>query len=561
MPDSRPHFRPGPTRRRFLASSAFAAAATVGATPLLSACGGGGGTGGEEGRASAEELASILPTYRESEVAVAPDIPSENGSSPGYTSWIPDGELGVSVPEPPGNGGRYTAMTPLWGTPPGSGNAFWTAMDEAIGVSIDWQTQDGNTYGEKLGAVLAGSDLPDLVCVPGWELTGQIPQAISSRFADLGPYLSGDKVLDYPNLAAIPTAAWQPAVFGGALRGLPMPGAPIGGVVPYYRQDIFEANGWSAPTDAEEFLDFCKDVTAPSSRVWACEDMKWTAFIVHGVLPEKPNYFARGEDGRLINRYETDAYLEALEWTRKLFAAGVVHPDAVAVSGDSVQRFTAGEVLMFNTGDGAWHNTVVEQRSANPDFRMNAFDFFGVNGQDPIVWTANGSGIWTFVNKNLSEDRIREVLQIANFTAAPYGTRENRLRTYGIEGTHYTVENGLPVRTSQGEREVVPETYTFICTPGHHIALPDTPEVVTDWTSWQQRNLAFAREPLFFGRQVQEPARLASINDGFEDLEDDVVRGRQSLRDMQNAVAEWRRNGGDQLRDFYQGLLDEEEGA
>ncbi|MEO3751353.1 hypothetical protein [Streptomyces sp. B6B3] len=40
-----------------------------------------------------------------------------------------------------------------------------------------------------------------------------------------------------------------------------------------------------------------------------------------------------------------------------------------------------------------------------------------------------------------------------------------------------------------------------------------------------------------------------------------MVRGRRSLRDLRNAVDDWRRNGGDELRDFYQRLLDEDGGA
>src|SRR5690606_23600888 len=145
---------------------------------------------------------SLVPTYRAADLTVEPDIPSRNGSSPGFTRWIPTDELDTTVPKPRGNGGRFTIMSPLWGTPPRPGNDYWTAMDEAIGVRVTWQIQDGNTYGEKLGAVLAGSEIPDLVVIPDWEMSGQIPQAITSRFADLGPFLSGDRVLDYPNLAA-----------------------------------------------------------------------------------------------------------------------------------------------------------------------------------------------------------------------------------------------------------------------------------------------------------------------------------------------------------------------
>jgi putative aldouronate transport system substrate-binding protein len=555
-----PNSRTGPGRRTFLASTAVASAA-VGGLPLLSACGG-EGSGGQEGRVSEDELKTILPTYQASDAAVEPDIAVENGSSPGYTRWIPQEELGVSVPEPQGSGGRFTAMTPLWGTPPEAGNPYWQAMDEAIGVRMNWQTQDGNTYGEKLAATLAGSEIPDLVCIPDWEFDGQIPQAVSSRFADLGPYLSGDKVLDYPNLAAIPTEAWQASVFGGALRGLPMPqNSKNGGTLLFYRQDIFDANGWTQqPTNAQEFYDFCVDITNARDRVWAIDDPKWFAQRIHGVLPDKPLYWRR-ENGRLINRVETEEYLEALEWTRTLYEAEVVHPDAVAASGDQTVRFAAGECLMYIQGEGSWYGTAAEQRATNPDFRMNAMDYFAPDGGDPVLWARNGASIWTFVNKNLPEDRIREALQIANFTAAPYGTVEHRLRDYGSEGTHYTMEDGLPVRTEQGNVEVIPATYVFICSAEAVVATPDLPQVAEDMTAWQKRNGPFVQEPIFIGRQVQEPARLANLSDGFEDLEDDFVRGRQSIRDMRNAVDEWRRNGGDELRDFYQQLLDEGEGA
>jgi len=549
--------RCGPSRSSFLASTAVATAA-VGGIPLLSACSG-EGSGGQEGRVSEDELKSILPTYQESDVAVDPDIAIENGSSPGYTRWIPQEELGVSVPDPRGSG-EFNAMTPLWGTPPRPGNPFWNAMDEAIGVKMNWQVQDGNVYGEKLAATLASSDIPDLVCIPDWEFQGQIPQAISSRFADLGPFLSGDKVLDYPNLAAIPTEAWQPSVFGGALRGLPMPANPNSGVLLYYRQDIFDANGWTQPRSAQEFYDFCVEITNARDRVWAIDDPKWFAQRMHGVLPDKPLYWRR-ENGRLINRVETEEYIEALEWTRTLYEAEVVHPDAIAATGDANVRFAAGECLMYIQGEGNWYGTVAEQRATNPDFHMNAMDYFAPDGGDPVLWNRNGASIWTFVNKNLSKDRIREVLEVANFTAAPYGTVEQRLKQYGIEGTHYSLEDGLPVRTEKGNVEVVPETYTFICSPQSFVAHPDLPQVVEDFTSWQKRNNSFSQDPIFIGRQVQEPARLANLSDAFEDLEDDVVRGRQSIRDFRNAVDEWRSAGGDELRDFYQKLLDEGDGA
>ena len=120
-------------------------------------------------------------------------------------------------------------------------------MNALIGVDVVWQNQDGNTYDQKLGAVLASSDVPDVVVVPGWNMTGKIPSAIISKFADLGPYLSGDAVKEYPNLAAIPTDAWQRSIFGGKLLGLPQPAPYVTGIVPLYRKDIFDKEGYQSP--------------------------------------------------------------------------------------------------------------------------------------------------------------------------------------------------------------------------------------------------------------------------------------------------------------------------
>ncbi|MTE21238.1 extracellular solute-binding protein [Streptomyces sp. TRM43335] len=543
-----------PSRRTFLASTAVAAA-VVGGVPLLSACSSEGGGGGKGGTTTKKDAAKLLPTYRASRV-VEPDIPSENGSRPGFTGKAePYAQLPASVPEKLGKGGKVTIMSPLWGTPPKKDCAYYRAVDEATGVTVDWQTQDGNTYGEKLGAVLASSGIPDMVVIPSWEMQGKIPSAIDSRFADLGSYLSGDNVEKYPNLAAIPTEAWRMSIFSGKLKGLPLPSGAVDIVIPYYRQDIFEDKGWEVPTSAQGFMDLAKEITAPRAKVWACEDMKWTAFNVFGALPDKP-YCWEWQGEKLVHRIETDNYLEALEWTRKLYAAGVVHPDAMAVRGDAGTRFTAGQSMMTNDGNAKWYGWTFEQREQNPDFRVSGMDIFGHDGGDPRLYFANPAGIWAFVNRKASKETVEECLAIANFAAAPYGTRENRLVRYGVEGTHYTLEDGVPTKTPQGVTETQ-DTYFFTAGSEAVAAFPDYPQIVRDWCAWQQRMGAFMKKPLLYGMQVREPNRWANLGDQFEDLEDDVVRGRKKISDMQRAIEDWRKAGGDELRDWYRKLIDE----
>jgi putative aldouronate transport system substrate-binding protein len=553
-----PNAASGPSRRKFLASTAVATAAVAGGMPLLSACGGSDG-GSRDGTTSGKDAKKLLPAYVASNV-VTPDIPSKNGSAIGFTGKLDLADLKTSVPKKLGKGGKVTVMSPFWGSPPKADNAYYRAMNDLIGVDVVWQNQDGNTYDQKLGAVLASSEVPDVVVVPGWNMTGKIPSAIIGKFADLGPYLSGDAVKDFPNLAAIPTDAWQRSIFGGKLRGLPMPSSYVTGIVPLYRQDIFEKEGYEVPRSCDEFMALAKDATNARAKRWACLDMKWTAFNAFGVLSGNEKSLGWNEvDGKLVYRIETDEYLEALEWTRKLFAAGVVHPDAnlgKSNATDPGPKFAAGEFLIYNQDSSQWWSRTAEQATQNPQFKIWGMDIFGHDGGDPTLWAQNPAGIFAFVNKEASEAVIRDVLAVANVTAAPYGTKEYMATNYGVEGTHYTVEDGVPTKTDQGNIDVM-NAYVMVASPAATIAHPDFPEVARGQVEWQQRMGAFTKKPAFYGMQITEPARYTNLSNDFEQLEDDIIRGRKKIGDMQQAVSDWRSKGGDKLRDWYKKLLDE----
>ncbi|MGY5055773.1 extracellular solute-binding protein [Streptomyces sp. 900105755] len=547
----------GPSRRTFLASTAVATAAVAGGMPLLAACGASdSGSGG--GSSAGKGAQKLLPAYVAGSV-VTPDIPSKNGSAIGFTGKLDLATLKTSVPKKLGKGGKVTVMSPFWGSPPKQDNPYYDAMNDMIGVDVEWQNQDGNTYDQKLGAVLASSDVPDVVVIPNWNMGGKIPTAIISKFADLGPYLSGDRVKDYPNLAAVPTDAWRRCIFGGKLRGLPMPSSYVTNIVPLYRKDIFDKEGYEVPRSAAEFLSLAKEITNAKARRWACMDMKWTAWQMFGVLSgsEKPLGWNL-VDGKLINRIETDEYLEALEWTRKLFAAGVVHPDAMLGKNapDAGPKFAAGEFLIYPNDISQWWSRTAEQATQNPDFKIWGMDVYGHDGGNPQVWAEQPAGIFAFVNKKASASVIHDVLAVANTTAAPYGTKEYMATNYGVEGTHYTVKNGVPTKTTRGNNEVI-NAYVMIASPAATIAHPDFPDVAKAQVEWQQRMGSFTRKSSFFGQMITEPSRYTNLMDDFETLEDDVTRGRKKISDVQQAVAEWKSKGGDKLRDWYQKLLDD----
>lgn len=542
-----------PSRRSFLASTAVAAAAVAGGMPLLTACGG-SESKDREGTTSGKAADKLLPAFVASTHA-KPDIASKNGSAAGYTGKVELASLAASVAKPLGTGAPVKIMSPFWGSPPKAGCAYYTALDKAAGTKVTWQNQDGNTYGQKLGAVLASSSIPDMVVVPSWELVGKISNAVTAKFMDLGPYLAGDKVKKYPNLAAIPSDSWKMGIFGGALRGIPMPTASATFNIAYYRKDIFDKKGYEVPKSPDEFLSWAKEATSAKAKVYACGDMSWTAFNVFGVRPSGSLGWHIGDDGKLTYRIEQPEYLEALEWVRKIFDAGVVHPDDKARSGDAGQRFGAGQILMYNMDMSAWYGKTAEQAASNPDFEIEAMDIFGPDGKDPQLWASQPANIWSLIRKGASKETVENALAAANFAAAPYGTKERMLVDYGIEGTHYKVKDGVPVKTDQGNQEVI-NAWVMLAAPAPYFAHPDYPDVARKQVEWEQRMGAFMKKTSTYGMNIVEPTRYANLSSQFEQLEIDYVRGNKKLSDVQQAVATWKSSGGDKLRDWYKKLID-----
>lgn len=163
-----------PSRRSFLATGAVAAVAVVGGVPLLAACGGSGsGSGSKEGTTTGKALKKVVPSYAPLNL-VQPDVASVNGSSPGFTK-LPD-PLVVSVKSVPGKGSSFRVMTPLWGTVPKKNNPYYAAVNKAVGAKLNFDPQDGNTYQDKIGAVLMRLGHPGRHDHPRLEHAGADPQ-------------------------------------------------------------------------------------------------------------------------------------------------------------------------------------------------------------------------------------------------------------------------------------------------------------------------------------------------------------------------------------------------
>ncbi len=542
----------GDTSRRTFISllGAGAAAAAGGAT--LTGCSNGGSGSSTTGRAETEDkLSGLLPKYTPYE-PVKPDLPGANGASPGFSHYPT--ELKRAVPDKMVPSGKeVSAITPLWSAiPPGLGkNSYFEANNERIGAPIRFNILNGNDYGDKLGPILAAGNVPELLCIPGWNISSltRFGQAADKLFEDLTPHLAGDNVSAYPMLANLPTRAWAYGVWNHQLKAVPFPSDGFPWMM-MYRKDILDQLGAEPPKNADDLLALGKQLTDAKAGRWAFGSVADEIHRAFGV----PGRWIKDPSGKLVNKIETPQLEESVAFIRRLFQSGYVHPQVVANAGED-GLFEGGKYLIRQNGLGGWVGSLLQQQTVNPKYNPQPVMPFAHDGGTPITWGGDPAGIFTFVKKGLGADRVKELLGVMNYTSAPFGTEEYQLYTYGVEGKHYTKQpSGAPKLTTLGQKEVA-VTYTFLGGRPTAITESEYPGYVQSMSAWQNAAAKVREKNLFEGIRVEEPAKMAALNQPFDDALQDIYRGRKPVSYLKTAIKQWQDNGGNEGRDFYAKVL------
>jgi len=530
----------GFSRRGFLGLSF----ASLGAF-ALAACSTGGTSVGAGG--TVEDIRALLPDYNPFTLA-EPAFPSVDGSTAGFTEWPKP--LADGTTRKPGNGSTFTAIAAVYSIIPPSvdSNSYYQALNDAIGARIELQPSDSGEYEAKLQAVLASPrDVPDWVVIPSSLALPRFDQAVDALFEDLTPFLAGDAVEDYPNLANITTDTWRYCVFNGKLMALPFPAELIGSQM-YFRLDIFEELGLAQPTNADELFDVAQALTDPGAGRWGVNDIFENGLDQVFRIPQTFSY----SGGELLGRLETEEYRLAIEFLQRLVDAGVVHPNAAAANGNPKERFEAGQVGITVDGLGGWRSATRRFAPVNPDYHQAAAVPFAHDGGEPVVWKANPANMNSFIKKSDDKERIKEQLRIADWLASPFGSKEWVLANFGVEGEHWDPDpaTGAPVSNENGLK-FLSAGYRYLASPNTVDATVAYPGYVEEFTTWMKNAVKYVKEGDFWGQRILEPARFNSLKTLTDDFEADVLGGRATAADLDRVIENWRSQGGDELRDFY----------
>jgi putative aldouronate transport system substrate-binding protein len=500
-----------------------------------------------------------LPTYVPI-TAVKPDLPGNETVPDGYLQF-PRATF-KSVTDKPGAGSDISWMT--YTIVPNAAlddNPAWQEVNAQVGANLRMQLTPFADYNARLQTVLAGDDLPDVVFIQA--LQPEQARLMASKFADLTPYLSGDAVKEYPNLANLPTISWKSTLFNNAISAVPTAYMRFFWML-WARQEMLDAIGAPLPANADEFKRVLLELTRPQSGVWGIaghtgaltapfDVYGTTGGALYATMFGAPNQW-REVGGKFTRTWETEQFKAAVAYARDLVAAGVYHPDSL--NWNILAKRTNFEAGKFAFEfDGMTINLWNNARRVNPATRLRQPLPPPADGTSGHYWYGSGTFGITAIKK-ASPERIKEILRVMNFLAAPIGSEEYLLLHYGIRGTDWEFDaNGNPTLTDKGQSDQMPWGAGTVTVPNPPQILfnPQDPEFARVIQAEQKVMDAVGEsDPTIGLYSATNAARGNQITQTMVDGLIEILRGNQPIASLEQLVADWRKNGGDQTRAEYE---------
>ncbi|MGH2520441.1 MAG: hypothetical protein ACRDF8_11590, partial [Chloroflexota bacterium] len=427
-------------------------------------------------------------------------------------------------------------------------------MNKAMNSDFQMNMVSGADYRVKLGTLMAGNDLPDLMHMFfGIGAAANLPDFFKAKMQDLTPYLSGDNIKNYPNLAAIPTYAWNNSdcAIDGQLFQWPIHRYLPGLSYFFKNTDVWDAKIGKdvVPKDATDLKKIMTQLNDPKGGQWAIGNVGAFPFSFgmpgYAMMFGAPNLWGLDSSGQFVKDIETPEYKAAVAYTADLWKSGLIWPDAPS-SKDSRTNFVAKKFAMSVEGFGnSWNDFWLRGLTqASPPSHFDIIMPLAADSKTKLQGYITGGYISTNVMKKASPDRVRELLRIVDWLAPPFGSQEDMLLSYGLTPADYAVDsNGDPQLTASGKNrsQYVPwqyisahpyvEYYPGIPNYAGHL-FPIEKELVDPKIAVADATLGYYAPSAYSGTGV--PATLS-----FFDGVTQIILGHQSISTYDSLVSTW----------------------
>jgi putative aldouronate transport system substrate-binding protein len=474
--------------------------------------------------------------------------------------------------------GALTAMAPLLGTQaPGASNPMVAAVNKLIGQPLNVTWVPNSSYADKTNVLLASGQTPQIMVIQG-----RTPAFVKAAQAGAFWELTG-RLADYPNLASPNPMIERASSVNGKLYGLYRARDAMRACV-ILRKDWLDKLGLAVPTTTQELYQVArafaegdpnggggKDTYGIVIPAWAGGLWSGSPYDLIETWYGAPNRWAL-VDGGLVPSFETEAFLEANAWVKKMIDEGLINKDfATFDSGKWNEPFLNGRAgIIIDTGSRALALLGLFKQKYPQDYGTYvaiAGNLVGPDGQKHSYPTDGYSGLVAFSKSTVrTEKDLKVVLTVMDRLSQRDG---QILLTNGIEGQNFTLRDGagyeLTPPTDQGKSvgDAV-KAYAQLGTHApkdlfHPIGLAGGAD-----QALVARRTALAREDLQTAVYDPTAAYLsetfvtkgAQLGNIISDARIRYLAGQLDLAGLKRAIALWGSSGGAQVKrelaDLYQ---------
>lgn len=434
-------------------------------------------------------------------------------------------------------------------------------LEEFTNTDLDIELIPWRDYNQKIQLIFAGGELPDLLQTQGITSPDVAPALEADVFMPLNDLIDQHA----PNLKKhIPEEAWNSPKVNrdGRIYGIPALNYILNGTVTFVRKDWLDKLGLSVPATVEEYIDLLRAFKDGDPNDNGKQDeIPFSArenfafgeafFGAYDVPPGAWKYI----DGELVPNFIRPEIKEALAIYQTLYEEKLIDNEFMVQQGKEWDSKIKGQGVV-----GMW------QHSPNYPDKWLAEVKQGVSSAElqiiPAPVGPDGKG-----GASVSRDAVGMIYMIPKSNKNPeaaikfldwfYTEEAQKFMTYGIEGIHYTTENGTI-----------------------HYNYPEAQEEVYDESMRQYWLRFIGPEPLenkeFMenkpnGKLVLSAIEIANnegrVNDGdsmpilptmqvrpelgknglFMEFAAKVITGKSTVEEFDTFVEEWKKRGGDKV--------------
>lgn len=256
-------------------------------------------------------------------------------------------------------------------------------------------------------------------------------------------------------------------------------------------------------------------------------------------------------EGRYVYHIATEAEKSLIAFYAQCYAEGLIDPDYLTSKWSDVQqKFYAGDLAMFCATQGAVVNSYCTKIVTNQGEKAAGVVLPPAGGVSYISTSVAKETRGFAINADSSKEVKDAAFAILDFMASPEGRIIDKL---GIEGVHYTVENGKAVLTDRYSEwwSKFWETYSGLDTE-----FVDFSTLMCD-QAW--KSLDMTKQYYTEDVDVVLPDDMMPYYDSVYALYNEyataIILGQRPIEDYDQFIAEYWQNGGEQLAEYLATVL------